>query len=319
MRCAGAAVVLFCLAGAEAEATYSIVGADRSTGQVGGAGASCLGGNFSVYVIYGSAPGKGAVHAQAQLNRQGRDEAVRMLDGGASPAEVIARISSPSFDPNAAVRQYGVVDVAGRAAGFTGTSTLSYAGDVQGLAGGRFAYSAQGNILTSRRVLDQAKEAFEQRGCDLAEKLLLALEAGADGGEGDSRCTSRGIPSDSAFLQVDRPGEPAGSHLRIEVPYSGNQSPLVELRRRFDMWRASNPCPVDAGVDAGAEVDAGVDGGGSFGPDAGTDAGTSSSVDGGEDRTDGATGSCGCSTVPPGLMLALALLAIRRRVIASPG
>ena len=59
-------------------ATYSIVAADQATGQVGGSGTSCVG-TLDVFIIYGAVPGKGAVHAQAQLSVAGRDEAVRLL------------------------------------------------------------------------------------------------------------------------------------------------------------------------------------------------------------------------------------------------
>jgi len=91
-------------------------------------------------------------------------------------------------------------------------------------------------------VLDNAEQAFLHEGCDLADKLMLALEAGAQNGEGDSRCTPRGIPSDSAFIEVDDDsGE--GSLLRIEITNTGNVNPLVLLREQFDAWRADNPCP----------------------------------------------------------------------------
>src|SRR5690606_29359459 len=101
----------------------------------------------------------------------------------------------------------------------------------------------QGNILTGAQVLTQAAGAFELEACDLAERLMRALEAGADNDHGDSRCAEdRGIPSDSAFLQVDRPGEPAGDYLSLRVPTSGQQNPLVALREQFDQWRDAHPC-----------------------------------------------------------------------------
>jgi hypothetical protein len=86
-------------------ATYSIVAADRATRQVGGAVTSCVGG--SVAGVYGSAPGKGAVAAQAASNRAGRDEAVRLLLMDVAPQQIITRITSAMFDPASARRQYG--------------------------------------------------------------------------------------------------------------------------------------------------------------------------------------------------------------------
>src|SRR5215813_5280890 len=94
-------VAVTVLCPATARATYSIVATDNATGQIGGAGASCVGA-FSVRNIYGVAPGHGAVHAQAQLNTAGREAAVRLLRMDTDPADIIAAITAPAFDPSAA-------------------------------------------------------------------------------------------------------------------------------------------------------------------------------------------------------------------------
>jgi MYXO-CTERM domain-containing protein len=103
---------------------------------------------------------------------------------------------------------------------------------------------------------------------------VRALEAGAMGGQGDRRCTPDGIPADSAFVQVDREGEPAGSFLELHVPSSGNDDPLVELRADFDTWRASHPCPSTAGGGGDAGTTAGHGGGAGIGAGAGGAAAT---------------------------------------------
>jgi MYXO-CTERM domain-containing protein len=223
-------------------ATYSIVAADRATRQVGGAVTSCVGG--SVAGVYGSAPGKGAVAAQAASNRAGRDEAVRLLLMDVAPQQIITRITSAMFDPASARRQYGVVDLMGRADGHSGTGNGNFAGDRQGQAGD-FTYSIQGNILTGPAVLSQSEAAFRGEGCDLADRLMLALEAGGASGQGDSRCTP-GSPSSSAFIAVDLPDQPAGSYLRISVLPQGRSNPLPRVRAQFDTWRRTHPCPGDA-------------------------------------------------------------------------
>jgi uncharacterized Ntn-hydrolase superfamily protein len=222
--------------------TYSIVAADTSRREVGGAGTSCLEGQ-DVYVIYDAVPDHGVVHAQAYYNVAGRRRAVELLAQGAAPSDILASITDVGFDSSAAIRQYGVVDVLGRSAGFTGSGTTPHASDRQGRAD-VFAYSVQGNILTSDRVLSQAASAFEAPGCDLAERLMNALEAGALGGEGDSRCTPSGLPSDSAFLQVESPQLPRGQYLSLRVPASGSASPLPLLRQELDAWRLQHPCPT---------------------------------------------------------------------------
>jgi uncharacterized Ntn-hydrolase superfamily protein len=251
------APLLLALSATPAYATYSIVASDQKTRQVGGAVTSCVG-TLSVSIVYGSVPGKGAVHAQAQLGGPGKSAAIMQLGMDVDPTAIITSITATSFDANAQRRQYGIVDLMGRSAGFTGTQALAFADDRQATVG-TYTYSVQGNILTSAAVLDQAAAAFPN-GCDLADRLMLALEAGAQNGQGDSRCTSGGIPSDSAFIEVDREGEAAGSYLRLDVTDTSPQNPLVLLRAQYDAWRATHPCPAPVMPDAGASGDGGIDG-----------------------------------------------------------
>src|SRR5262245_34020933 len=90
--------------GPTARATYSIVATDAATLQVGGAGTSCVGA-ASVRVIYGVAPGHGAVHAQALVSTAGRNRAVQLLSQDVDPIDIIAAITAPAFDPSAGLRQ----------------------------------------------------------------------------------------------------------------------------------------------------------------------------------------------------------------------
>ncbi len=246
-----------------ARATYSIVALDLASGQAGGAGTSCVGSQLSVYEIFGAAPGSGVMVAQAALNTQGRDRAVELLMQGADAPDVIAEITGSSFDVISALRQYAVIDARGEAAGFTGDSTMPYADDVQGRQGD-VVYSVQGNILTGEAVLTQAAAVFAPGGCDLAETLMLALEAGAHDGQGDSRCTPDGIPSDGAFIRVDlADGTLNAPYLELQVDDTAPANPIAELRMLYDDWRGQHPCPssVDPMPDAGvAPVDAGVAG-----------------------------------------------------------
>jgi uncharacterized Ntn-hydrolase superfamily protein len=245
----------------DARATYSIIALDVDTGQLGGAGTSCVG-SQSVYAIYGVVPGVGVVAAQAALNEVARDRAVMMLEQGASAAEVIADITNADFDLLAGIRQYAVIDVeSATPVGFTGASTMVYADDVQGNVV-PYVYSVQGNILTSAAVLDQARAVFTAPGCDLADTLMLALEAGAQNDEGDSRCTPDGIPSDGAFIEVNLPDQgTAEPFLYLEVSDTSPSDPLAELRAMYTAWRTTHPCPEPppSNADAGVISDAGIE------------------------------------------------------------
>jgi uncharacterized Ntn-hydrolase superfamily protein len=287
-----------------ARATYSVVAVDRVTNEVGGVSASCVG-NTDLRQIYGSVPGMGVVHAQALLGSPGRDRAVELLMDGVAPDLIVAMITDESFDLEAASRQYGIVDLEGRSAGFTGASTIDYADDVQG-EHQSFVYSIQGNILTSGLVLDQSRDGFIEDACDLAARLMRALERGAENGEGDSRCTPRGIPSDHAFLQVDRAGEPPGTYLLLQVRDTEPEDPIALLRAEFDAWRLEHPCavPSDAGVDAGA-IDAAI----------ARDAGAPDAATAIDDR-DG----CSCRVADTGGSIAssIAILVVARRRRTPP-
>ena len=301
-----------------ARATYSIAATDEASEQVGGAAITCLGDGGTVALVYGSAVGQGVVAAQARVDdeRRGRERAVLRLGEGVAPDDIIAEITDTAFDFFANERQYGVVDLSGRSAGFTGRSTNPYASDRQGSTGA-FNYSVQGNLLTSEAVITQSEEGFRDGGCDLADRLIRGLEAGAEGGEGDNRCTDDGHPGNTAFLQVDRPGEPAGSFLQIEVVSVSGRDALPVLRQEYDAWRADNPCPdpdADAGIsnDAGASADAGSPG---YDHDAGMGGGEGNGDDAGSDSS----GGCAASPTAPApgalwlTVLALGVALIRPR------
>src|SRR5260370_34490532 len=116
LRCAASAVALVPVASG---GTYSIVPTAFATAQIGGAGTSCVG-PLSVRIIYGRAPGHGALHAQATINLAGRNRGAALLMRDVDPVDIIAEITDPAFDPRASFRQYGVVDLSGPSAGFPG-------------------------------------------------------------------------------------------------------------------------------------------------------------------------------------------------------
>lgn len=239
-----------------AHATYSIVAADTRTHRTGGAGTSCLGGE-DVFVIHGAVPKIGTVHAQSVLNLAALAEGKQELAAGVSPTEVVLNLTNPSFDTGFSARQFGIASVSGETATFTGADCGAFAGGRRG-AVGTLVYAVQGNILTSSAVVEQAADGFEQAGCDLPERLMRALEAGAEHGEGDRRCTGpRGIPSDSAFLRVaGGEGDPE-PYVELRVPSSGEADPLVLLRAKLEAWRSAHPCDERGAAGPGPDANEG--------------------------------------------------------------
>lgn len=233
--------------------TYSVVAA-TADGTVGGASTSCVDG-FSVGIVYAARPGVGVIHAQARVNTAARDDALTFFGQGDDAATVLSAITEPSYDPLVAQRQYLLAQPDGTAA-FTGAATGPFAGDRQGVVDG-IQYVVAGNILTGAPVLDRTEAAFTAEGCDLAERLVRALEAGAENGEGDSRCTPD-RPSTTAYLRVEGGRNDAP---RIEIDIVDSLDPLAALRAQYEAWRLENPCP-DASAGAGGDEQGGAPGGG---------------------------------------------------------
>ena len=100
--------------------TWSVVGIDPKTGDVGVAVASCVQG-------YGDAvaalvPGKGAAATQAGFDIKNRNKVFEALKQGLTAEAVIAQVTDPAWDKDTDRRQYGVLTMHNgfvRAAGFT--------------------------------------------------------------------------------------------------------------------------------------------------------------------------------------------------------
>lgn len=201
-------------------ATWTILGIDPDTMEVGAAGATC--GPF-VWEVAGLAPGKGAVAAQYATNLEGRDLAVDRLEEGATPAAIIDELSGSFDDDDLVERQYGVVAFSGPSAGFTGELVEAEFAEL-----GDDLTRAQGNTL---RGIDVVAQTYEQGSADLplAERLLLGLEAGRDLG-GDARCPED-APAESAFLHVATVDDPTAVSLEVEPVFGGD--PIAALRERF--------------------------------------------------------------------------------------
>jgi uncharacterized Ntn-hydrolase superfamily protein len=193
-------------------ATFSILALDRVAGHFGVAMASklpCVG-SFCPVVR----PGLAAVVTQAWTNPALPYRIFERLAAGDDAEQALAVVMAAEVD--AALRQVGVVDAAGRVAGFTGDG-------VEPAFGHRAADGCLvlGNMLPDATVLEAMDERFAAAaGQPLAERLLLALEAGAERG-GDVRGTR------SAALKVV-----AGEVFPlVDLRADDHDRPVTELRR----------------------------------------------------------------------------------------
>lgn len=184
---------------APAHATWSIVGTDPATGQVGVAVASCVPGEVVRVPVL--APGQGAAASQANLNFESGPVLLASLQSGAEASAVVS--DATAGDPMAQERQFGVVTLGGTVDGFTGSETMPVALNQANAAS---SATAQGNILVSEQVVTDSLAAFDATEGSLADKLLAALQAGSAAG-GDSRCGER--TASAAALLVAAPQDPA--------------------------------------------------------------------------------------------------------------
>jgi uncharacterized Ntn-hydrolase superfamily protein len=202
--------------------TFSIVGADAATGDVGVAVASKF---LSVGAVVPFArAGAGAVATQSFADVTFGPRGLDALGAGASPGDVLEQLLAGDSDRE--LRQVGVIDTAGVAATFTGSGCMEW-------AGGRIGegYAAQGNILSSAAVVTAMVSAYEATmGEPLANRLLAALTAGdREGGDRRGR--------QSAALLVARPnGGYGGNHDRyMDLRVDDHQSPVAEVARLLDL------------------------------------------------------------------------------------
>lgn len=225
-RIAFAAISIFITAlnsyATEPVSTFSIVGCDPASGELGVAVASKY---FAVgAVVPWAEAGVGAIATQSYVNFDYGIVGLELLKSGLTPKQVID--SMTSADPGAARRQVGVIDSKGNAATYTGKDCLNWAG---GLIGKNCA--AQGNILVSDSVVSMMVRAFEESKGELADKLMAALLAGDSAG-GDSR------GKQSAALYVVAPQEGLRYDKKIDIRVDDSPRPFKELNRLFKMAKA---------------------------------------------------------------------------------
>lgn len=233
----------FLISNLVAQDTFSIVAVDENTGEVGSAGASCVEGaaNFGgVILISGIIPGRGGINAQANIciPHSNLNLGIAQMQAGSAPQVILdyLYINDGCNFGNNEDRQYGIVDFdAGgnaRAAAFTGSTTLAYAGQRVG-----DDYAIQGNILLGPQILDNMEQAFLNTSGALAERLMAAMQ-GANVAGADSRCLAAGTSSTSAFLQVFRPEDsPNNPYLRLNVTETATGvEPIDSLQSLFDNW-----------------------------------------------------------------------------------
>ena len=214
----------------EPPSTFSILGYDPDTGEVGGAVQSRV---FSVGngVLWAEA-GVGAAATQAIVDVSYGPKAIELLKAGLTPAAIIPAILASDPDPGLngqswakEGRQFAVMDAKGNFAAHTGPQATPWAGNKSG----KFC-TAQGNILAGEAVVSEMVRAFEATTGHLSLRLMAALDAGQAAG-GDKR----GKQSAAMLIVKKDGGVWLHNDVVLRLQVDDNPEPLTELRRLVEM------------------------------------------------------------------------------------
>ena len=209
-------------------ATFSILGFDPETGEIGAAVQSRV---FSVGngVLWAKA-GVGVAATQAIVDVSYGPQALELLALGYSPDVVVRTIldADPNPDPERWTiegRQFSVMDVQGNVATHTGPQASTWAGHKIE----RYV-SAQGNILAGPEVVEGMVRAFNETEGHLSYRLIAALEAGQAAG-GDIR----GMQSAAMLIVKEDGGVWLNNDVVLRLQVDDADNPIVELRRLVEL------------------------------------------------------------------------------------
>jgi uncharacterized Ntn-hydrolase superfamily protein len=198
-----------------ARVTYSIVGRDKASGELGVAVQSRA---FGVGMCAWALPGVGAVATQSFTERGYGPRGLDLLAAGEEPAAALARLVEA--DEQRDFRQVALLAADGRTAAHTGTACIPDCGHVD-----KHGVSAQGNMLASPAVWHAAADTFETTSGSLAERLLAALDSAEEAG-GDFR----GRES-ATLVVVSGESEEEPWQRVFDLRVDNHPEPLQELRR----------------------------------------------------------------------------------------
>jgi uncharacterized Ntn-hydrolase superfamily protein len=239
-----AAVLFGCSSPAEKDdlastpvATFSILGYDPDTGEIGGAVQSRV---FSVGtgVLWAEAD-VGVVATQAIVDVSYGPQSLALLKKGLTPEEVVKKVWDEDKDPQPRTwskqgRQFAVMNAKGEMEAYTGPRATAWAGHKIGKN-----CSAQGNILAGEAVVNDMVAAFEKAEGHLSFRLQAALEAGQAAG-GDKR----GMQSAAMVVVKKDAGVWLHNDLVVRLQVDDHAEPIKELRRLVEKsaeWRKRVP------------------------------------------------------------------------------
>ena len=254
-----------------ANATWSVIAVDKSTGQVIIASATCVPQSrfpprpsrdlMDIQAVI--VPGVGVAACQAAVDNTRENQMIvyQELKKGTDPGRIIQLLrehEENKEEPQMERRQFGIVDLQGRSAGFNGKENNPASLYVSGEVGENIVFQVQGNILFGEEVAYQAALAFTKSKGTLADRVMAAMESG-DAAGGDKRCTCEELPKPAApcdgktahvaYIAIANRDDATGRshndgdyHAYISVTDENVQpqedaNPVKTLRLRYDAWK----------------------------------------------------------------------------------
>jgi uncharacterized Ntn-hydrolase superfamily protein len=204
--------------------TFSLCAIDPATGQSGAGVTTRV--PFVGRAVPHVRAGIGAVCTQASTVVEYGQRGLDLMAKGVVPSAAIAQLLAD--DQQRESRQLGMIDMQGRSAAHTGKGNGNWAGSKQGKN-----YTVQANIMVGPEVVDAVAatfEATEGTGMPLAERMILAMEAGQAKG-GDRRWGNL----QSAAIKIADPNNPGrgGDHIALAIEVGEHAEPVGELKRIY--------------------------------------------------------------------------------------
>jgi len=205
-------------------ATFSICAIDPATGQSGAGVTTRV--PFVGRAVPHVRAGVGAVCTQASTVVEYGPRGLDLLAKGVEPQAVLQQLLAD--DAAHESRQVGVIDMKGRAAAHTGKQNGNWAGSRQGRT-----YTVQANIMVGPEVVEAIATHFESTegtGMALAERMILAMEAGQAKG-GDRRWGNL----QSAAIKIADPNDPGrgGDYIALVIEVGEHPEPVGEMKRIY--------------------------------------------------------------------------------------
>jgi len=214
--------------------TFSIVARDPKTGEIGVAVQSHW---FSVgTVVPWAEAGVGAVATQSFADPSYGPRGLALMRSDKSAPEALKELIAA--DAGEAMRQVAMLDAKGRVAVHTGKRCIECAGHKIG-----DGYSVQANLMLNDKVPAAMAKAFEETHGDLAERMMVALDAAQKVG-GDIRGRQSAA---MVVVKAQSSGKLWTDHV-VDLRVEDHPEPLKELRRLLNLKQAYDH--MNAGDDA---------------------------------------------------------------------